>query len=138
MGKEVLGVIIFGSYVYSPLKARDIDLLIIINSIKDINEKIDLEVKTSITLWRTLRKPIDIHVFDLSTFKENLEPGSFLSGLTLGYKIIYDKVGLTKLIEELIKKIAKIKEYTYIKRKKWDLALIAKTKKVWRKVSKHS
>lgn len=128
VGKEVLGVIVFGSYIYSPLKSHDIDLLIIINSLKDINEKINLEVKASIELKKVVRKPIDVHIFDFETFRENLEPGSFLSGLTLGYRILYDKVNLVEVIREFIRKISETEEYIYMKKRVWNLALIAKTK----------
>ncbi len=127
-GRKVLGIIVFGSYVYSPMKAHDIDLVVIVDKLENAREKVELEVEASVELRRTIRKPADIHVFDPETFRENLEPGSFLSGLALGYKILYDRIGLEKTIEELVRKVGETEGYVYVKERKWNLASIAKAK----------
>lgn len=102
--------------------------MVIVDKLENVREKVELEVEASIELRRALRKPVDIHVFDPETFRENLEPGSFLSGLALGYKILYDEIGLKKAIEKLIRKISETEGYVYVKGRKWNLASIAKAK----------
>jgi len=127
-GKKVLATILFGSYVYSPRKARDIDMIVIVDYLKNINDKVTLEVEISRKLRKLFRKNIDIQVFDIESFEENLIAGTFLTGLVLGYKIIYDTIGVEEKIREFIKEIGKEDKYVFIKKRKWNLAAIAKTK----------
>jgi len=127
-GKKVLATILFGSYVYSPRKAKDIDMIVIVDNLKNINDKITLEVEISRKLRKLFRKNIDIQVFDIESFEENLIVGTFLTGLVLGYKIIHDTIGVEKKIQEFIKEISKEDKYVFIKKRKWNLAAIAKAK----------
>lgn len=60
------------------MKARDIGLVVIIDKLGDVGEKVEFEVEASIELRRTIGKPVNTHVSDTEAFRENLEPGSFL------------------------------------------------------------
>ncbi len=53
-GKKVLATILFGSYVYSPRKARDIDMIVIVDDLKNINDKVTLEVEISRKTKKTI------------------------------------------------------------------------------------
>jgi len=106
-GKRLVSLAIFGSSVYNPMKAEDIDLLIIVDLVKDVFEKSNLEMELSKTLKKVMPKTsFDVVIFDIESFKENLEPGTIASGLIYGYKILYDELGLEKLLVPLIEKIA--------------------------------
>ncbi|MEM4570229.1 MAG: hypothetical protein QXE66_02860 [Desulfurococcaceae archaeon] len=39
-----------------------------------------------------VRKPVDVFVFDVESFMENLEPGAVASGLVAGYILLCDKL----------------------------------------------
>ncbi|MEM0481269.1 MAG: hypothetical protein QXM16_00030 [Nitrososphaerota archaeon] len=90
------------------MRARDIDLLIIVDRLSNVVEKFNLEVEISRAL-RTVESttPFDVIIFDGDSFRENLEPGTLASGLIAGYRVVYDELGLEKLIEPLIEKIAR-------------------------------
>lgn len=107
-GRRLLSLVIFGSTILYPVRARDIDLLIIVDKLSNVVEKLNLEVEISRAL-RTVesKTPFDVIIFDGDSFRENLEPGTLASGLIAGYRIVYDELGLEKLIEPLIEKIAR-------------------------------
>jgi len=65
---------------------------------------------------------VDPHVMDLEMFRENLVPGSFLSGLALGYEIVYDRIGVEKLILEFLEKLAKTKYVLHNEYGSWELS----------------
>jgi len=75
-----------------------------------------------------LRRNIDLHIFDTTSFNENLAVGTFMTGLVLGYKILKDNIGVKKKIPEFIRELSREEKYFYIKKRKWNLAAIAKTK----------
>ena len=60
------------------MKARDIGLVVIVDKLGDVGEKVEFEAEASIELRRTIGKPVNTHVSDTEAFRENLEPGSFL------------------------------------------------------------
>lgn len=105
--KKLRIIAVFGSSVYDPVKARDLDILIIIDKLLDIKEKTDLEIRILKNL-KNLRTetPLDIIVLDEESFKENLEPGGIASGLVAGCRILYDEMGTEQFIYEAAKKIA--------------------------------
>ncbi|MEM4440882.1 MAG: hypothetical protein QW764_01790 [Desulfurococcaceae archaeon] len=39
-----------------------------------------------------VRKPVDVFVFDVESFMENLEPGAVALGLIAGYILLCDKL----------------------------------------------
>ncbi len=59
------------------------------------------------SLERSIRRPLDIHVFGMKGLRENLVPGSFLSGLALGYKVLYDEGGVEEMILSFLEKLSK-------------------------------
>lgn len=126
-GKKVLSILVFGSYVYSPRRSRDIDLLVVVDRLGDIREKISIEIGILRELRREIRKPIDIVVLDLDSLRENLAVGTFLSGLVIGYRVIYDSIGIDKMLGELFKELAG-DNYIYTKKRRWNLSAIARTR----------
>lgn len=107
-GKHLKSLVIFGSSIYNPARARDLDILIIIDELKDFTEKCTLEVEIAKVFRKAFPKMlVDIIIFDEDSFRENLEPGGLPSGLVAGYKIIHDELGLEDLIGDLAKKIAR-------------------------------
>ncbi|MGB9729957.1 MAG: nucleotidyltransferase domain-containing protein [Thermoprotei archaeon] len=128
LSRKILAIVIFGSYVYNPNKADDIDVIVVINELKDINDKIEMEIEISKRLRKVFIKNVDVHVFDISSFKENLKVGTFLTGFVLGYKVVYDAAGLEEEIRKFIREIGKEEDYVYIKRRRWNLTTIARAK----------
>ena len=127
-GKKLKALVIFGSYAINPLKAKDIDILIIIDKILNIEEKINLEIEISKELRKILKKPVDIIVMDEEIFHENIEPGTVLSGFVIGYKKIYDDIGFDYFINNLIEKLAEI-DYEFFKNsKEVNLSSISRVK----------
>lgn len=107
-GKRLKSLAIFGSSIYNPMRARDVDLLIVIDEIADALEKSSLELDIIKALKRLHPRALfDVLVFDEVSFKENLRPGAVLSGLVIGYEIIYDELGLNNLVEDLVRDVAR-------------------------------
>ena len=98
---DVLAIILFGSYARFG-KGQDIDLIVIIRDKLNLKKKEELERNLASKLNKEFNYKylFDIHIFDLETFKKNLRPPNFLSGLFLGYEILYDKIGIKTIIEE--------------------------------------
>jgi hypothetical protein len=78
-----------------------------------------------------MHKPFDIIVLDIETLYENAKPGGIVSGLIIGYRTIYDDVGIGVIVNKLIKEITESeKEYVVIKgNKRINLSLLAKIKR---------
>jgi len=128
-GKRLKSLVIFGSSIYSPLKARDVDLLVVADRIADADEKCALEFEIAKALRAVHPKmPIDVIVFDECSFRENLEPGTLLSGLIAGYEIIYDELGLNDLIVELAKSIASSEYIVQKSGKRINLSALARAR----------
>jgi len=125
LGKELLCVVLFGSYVYKYREARDIDIIVVVNELKDLEEKMHLEVRLTHVLRSALAIPVDIIVFDLDSLKENLRPGTVLSGLVLGFRVLYDAVGFTRYFKELVKGLAQ-DDYVLYKKRSLRLSRLAK------------
>jgi len=128
-GKHLKSLIMFGSCVYNPVKARDLDLLIIVDRILNALEKHDLEIEVAKAL-RTIhsRMPVDVIVFDEDSFKENSEPGGLASGLAAGYRVIHDELGLEDLVTGLYEKLAQSEILVQKNRRKINLSALAKAK----------
>ncbi len=75
-----------------------------------------------------MRRNVDLHIFDTTSFNENLTVGTFLTGLVLGYKILKDNIGVKEKIQKFIRELSREEKCFYIKKRKWNLAAIAKTK----------
>ncbi len=123
---DVLAVIVFGSFVYMG-RGRDIDLVVIVKdyNIDPIKDSIDLRMYINKCLG--YRVFTDIHVLTMDDFRNNLEIGSFLTGLALGYKILYDETGcLEKEIIAFLKKVSRSNYVLVNKYGKWSLRHHAK------------
>ncbi len=129
LGSKLAAIILFGSSVYMGY-SREVDLLILIDNLADFNEKIELEVEIQRSLNRLFNYDtvFDVNVLDLKQLNENLETGSFLSGLALGYKIIYDKIGVEEKILDMLRKLSKSKYILVNKYGEWNLSRIAEIK----------
>lgn len=125
--KSLKSLILFGSSIFRPVKARDIDMLIVVDKI-NLQEKISLEIIITKALKNIIKKTLDITILDEDSLKENLEPGAFASGLIAGYKILYDEIGLDEMIMKTAEKIA-LGEYIIQKDgKRINLSAIAKVR----------
>lgn len=125
--KSLKSLILFGSSIFRPVKARDIDMLIVVDKI-NLQEKISLEIIITKALKNIIKKTLDITILDEDSLKENLEPGAFASGLIAGYKTLYDEIGLDEMIMKTAEKIA-IGEYIIQKDgKRINLSAIAKVR----------
>lgn len=111
------------------MKARDLDLLIVVDRILNAFEKHDLEIEVTKAL-RTIhsRIPADVIIFDEDSFKENLEPGAIASGLAAGYRILYDELGLEDLVARLFEKLAQSEIFVQKNRRKINLSALARAK----------
>ncbi len=129
LGDKLTAIILFGSSVYMGY-SREVDILILIDNLADFNEKIELEGRIKKSLNRLFNYDVvfDINVLDLKQFDENLETGSFLSGLALGYKIIYDRIGIEEKIIKMLKKLSKSRYVLVNKYGEWNLSRIAEIK----------
>ena len=126
-GKTLKALVLFGSYVYNPLKSRDIDILLIVDKLVNAKEKLAIEVEVARNVKALCRKPVDVIVFDIDMLKENAEPGGIVSGLVIGYKILYDDIGMQKIVEGVVDKISREESYIIIKNnRRIDLSAIAK------------
>jgi predicted nucleotidyltransferase len=126
-GKVLKALVIFGSSAFSR-NPNDIDLLVVVNKLSSVNEKIELELSISRSL-RDLEpgKPFDVVVLDVEMLKENMVVGSFLTGLVLGYRVVYDEIGFDDLVKNLIRDLTNsTDDYVLIKRgRKVNLKAIA-------------
>jgi len=127
-GKRLLSVILFGSYVYSPSKARDVDVIVVVDDLRDINDKFAMEASISRELSRLFKKSVDVQVYDLSSFKENLTVGTVLTGFVLGYKIVYDVAKVKSEIQEFLRRVSEEDEYILVKKRRWNLVALAKAR----------
>ena len=90
-----------------------------VDRVKDIPKDIkdNLEKKLSIDLTRRYRyrKVFDIHILTLDSFLENLKPPSFISGIFLGYEVIYDKINIKNIVECMRERLRRLGiKYTFI------------------------
>jgi hypothetical protein len=121
--------VIYGSYARDPLRARDLDLLVIVDRLGGPREKARLEYELSRILHRE-GIPADVVVLDPGSLRENAAPGTFLSGLVMGYKILLDEgLGLDGLLKELTEELAR-SGYEYWKGgRRWRLSALARVKR---------
>lgn len=127
--KSLKALIMFGSSIYSPMTARDLDIITVVDTITNVNEKTILEVEITKALKNVIvNKPIDVIVFDVESFKENLEPGALASGLIVGFKVLFNEIYVEELITKALEKIA-LGQYIVLKKdRKLNLSAIAKAK----------
>lgn len=105
-GKRLRSLVVFGSSVYNPARARDLDILVVINKLEEAREKAKLEFEIAKLLKSFVEKPVDVVLLDEDSLKENMEPGGVALGLLAGYLVLYDELGLEKLVSEAAEKVA--------------------------------
>ncbi len=126
LDQDLVGVIIFGSTVYLG-RGRDIDLIVVVKKERDPRESLSLEYKLRRILEEEFKGlAFDVHVFSFKEFKENLKPGTFLSGLALGYEILHGEPLLEPLILEFLKELSREKYILHNKYGSWNLSHYAK------------
>ena len=124
--KRVLLVLVFGSSVYNPRRARDIDLIIVIDKLLDIREKVELEVAVRKALKEIdCRVIYDVLVFDIESFFENASPGAVISGVVAGYRVLHDEIGFEEIVEKIALSVLRDKPIIYKEGKRLGLALHA-------------
>lgn len=68
-------------------------------------------------------------VLDEEMLKENAKPGGLISGLILGYKLLYDELGIPIIVEKTLREVSEEKEYVIIKEnRRTNLSSLAKIK----------
>jgi len=126
LGDRVKAIILFGSTVYLG-RGRDIDLVVVVDKLNSISDKMRLEYSLSRRLCREQGIcETDIHILDLDGLIENLQPGSFLSGLALGYEILYDMIGVEKYIIDFLERLSREKYVLHNRYGTWDLGFYAR------------
>jgi len=126
LADRLKSIILFGSSIYMG-HGGDIDILVVIDRLEGLEEKISLEEKIIEYLNRLFdyRIIFDVHVLDTGGLDKNMEVGSFLSGLALGYKVIHDKLDIEGKILRMLEKLAE-QRYIYLNRYgEWDISKIA-------------
>jgi predicted nucleotidyltransferase len=127
LADRLKSIILFGSSMYMG-HGGDVDILVVIDRLEGLEEKISLEEKIIEYLNRLFdyRIVFDVHVLDTGGLDKNMEVGSFLSGLALGYKIIHDKLDIEEKILRMLEKLTE-QRYIYFNRYgEWNISKIAK------------
>ncbi len=126
LGSNLVAIVVFGSTIYVG-EGEDVDLVVVVNEEIDLKEKLKLEHKVRQVLQKAVRgKVFDVHIFSLEEFKENLQPGTLLSGLALGYEVIYGEEVVEPLILNFLRKLSNEKYVLHNKYGTWDLSFHAK------------
>jgi len=126
LGYDIYGIIVFGSYIYMG-GGNDIDILVVTSGVFDVKGRVKLEEMLSRELREHYKNVFfDVHIMDLETFKKNLVPGTFLSGLALGYETIYDRGGIEEMILDFLEKLSKDRYILHNKYGSWNLSQMAK------------
>jgi len=127
-GLRLRALILFGSYVYNAPKARDVDVVVVVDRISNPKELASLATELAVRLRKAAGRVFDVLLFDEESFYENLQPGTVLSGLVMGFKALYDEIGVSRAVEELVKLLAG-SDYKYCKgRRCVDLSAVARAK----------
>ncbi len=122
LGKHVLGIVLFGSTIYMG-EGRDIDIVIIVEKELNEKEKLELEAELSRRLFRSMSDIVfDVHIMSLRDFEDNLVPGSFLSGLALGYEVLLDRVGIEDRIVKFLENLSNTRYVLYNEYGEWNLS----------------
>jgi len=126
LGGRLKGLLLYGSYARSPLRARDMDILVVIDRLGSVREGLELEARIAAELHRS-GIPADVVVLDVEGARENTAPGALLSGLVAGYRVLYDDgVCFDCLAAEAASRLAET-DYEYWKGgRRWRLSAIAR------------
>ena len=122
---DLCSVIVFGSSVYMGA-GRDIDVLVVVARSLDTREKMSLELEVLKRLRSTCGMlPLDVHVLGLEDLGDNLRPGGFLSGLALGYRILYDKCNVKGKVIGFLRMVAGESYVLHNRYGSWDIGFYA-------------
>ncbi|MEM3346515.1 MAG: hypothetical protein QXR36_03710, partial [Desulfurococcaceae archaeon] len=122
-------LLLFGSSIHGLWIARDVDIMVVVDKFSSVEEKLLLETLIAKSLRKLLvRKPVDVLVFDVESFMENLEPGAVASGLVAGYILLYDELGVESLVKNLAEKVARDDVVLFKHGKRLNLSAIARAK----------
>ncbi|MEM3070468.1 MAG: nucleotidyltransferase domain-containing protein [Candidatus Bathyarchaeia archaeon] len=126
LGASPLGIILFGSTVYMG-RGRDLDLLVIVERVEGpLVKRFEAERLISREIFKGLGVWADVHILDLEELKENLAPGTFLSGLALGYELINGGADVEEPILTFLEKLSNGRYILHNRYGTWDLAMHAK------------
>ncbi len=121
-----LGIIVFGSMFYMG-GGGDLDLLVILERVEGpLKKRFEDESSISREIFRELGVLADVHIFDLEGLRENLAPGTFLSGLALGYELICGEAMVEELILAFLERLAEERYIFHNRYGRWDLAMHAR------------
>ncbi len=121
LGEELLAVFVFGSTIYYG-KGRDVDIVAVVSKGRNMKEKLELEYRIRRHLCRDYRIcGADLHIMGASEFRENLKPGTFLSGFALGYKVLLDRGSIEKEVLSFLKLLSGSDYVIYNRYGKWNL-----------------
>ncbi len=112
---DVLAVIFFGSCIYRGF-GRDLDIIVVVKDYRVDSFRDSRQLRMYLDKSLEYRVLTDVHVLSEKDFIGNLVPGTFLSGLALGYRIVYSRIDyLEEKILEMLEELAKT-DYTLINR----------------------
>ena len=110
-GDKLLAVVLFGSTIYSPHMAHDVDLVVVVKEhISDNLLQEHVEVTRRLLERTGYDKSLDVHVLTLDELRECMKAGTFLAGLALGFRVLYDRCGIRKIICDFLRELA---DYTH-------------------------
>ncbi|MCD6278510.1 MAG: hypothetical protein J7J11_02395 [Desulfurococcales archaeon] len=122
VGKDLVGIIVYGSTLYLGV-GRDLDLIVIVSEEQDLRSRFNLEIALRKSLETLIKGSVaDVHILSISEFRDNLRLGSPLSGLALGYEILYGGSVLEPLILNFLKELARDKYVLHNEYGTWNLS----------------
>lgn len=121
LGEELLAAFVFGSTIYYG-KGRDVDIVAVVSKDRNMKEKLALEYRIRRHLCRDYRIcGADLHVMSIHEFRENLKPGTFLSGFALGYRVLLDRGNIEKEVLSFLKLLNGSDYVIYNRYGRWNL-----------------
>ncbi len=126
LGENLRAIIVFGSTIYMG-RGNDIDLIVVTDEEMNMKDRLKLEYRLKQVLQRIVKDKIfNVHVFNLEEFERNLQPGSMLSGLALGYEVIYGEQIVEPLILNFLKQLSRGKYILHNRYGTWNLSYHAR------------
>ena len=126
IGESLVGIIVFGSTLYLGV-GRDLDLIVVIKEELNLRSRFNLELTLRESLKTLIRDSVaDVHILSINEFRNNLKPGSPLSGLALGYEVLYGDSVLEPLILNFLKELSRDKYVIHNEYGTWNLSHYAR------------
>ncbi len=122
LGRDAVGVVVFGSTIYLG-SGRDVDLIVITKGEVGLKDRLEVEYRIKKELEAVLKGSVlDVHVMDIEEFRSNLRPGTFLSGLALGYEVLKGEEVLEPLILNFLRELSKGRYVLHNRYGTWNLS----------------